>query len=602
MGPVITEAFRTALSQSRSVSVIQPNEIRDVLQRMRRPTSTRIDFPVAREIASREGLKAVVDGNVLNVGGNYVISVKLVSPQTGEILSNLRETASGDAELLPAIDKLARDLRERIGESLRHVQSTIPLEQVTTPSLAALKKYVQGSRIMSFDSDFQRGAAMLEEAIALDTGFAMAYRRLAVEYSNRNQPDRAMALLEKAYQHSERLSDAERYLVLGSYYQRGPKQDINKSTAAYEALIELQPNHVTPLNNVAINYRAQRDWPKAEAVLTRAMALGNVPAVTYNQLIWTLWNQGKRDEAWKLLAQFDSVYPNNPNRGGRRWEMYIGERRFDSATVLARGSLQRASEPSSRAPLLGALSATARIQGKLRESNRFGDELVAINRQRGIAQADLVRASRAASERVLFFNDAAGALRILDRALQETSIERLPESVRPYMDLTAVYAMAGRPDRAREMLASFERSRAKVVDLDDPGIRAALQGFIAMGEKRYAEAIRAFQEADRGNCPACALPDLANAYDLAGQSDSAITAYERYLTTLDPFRWEVDQWFLAGTHKRLGELYEARGDRQKALSNYLQFVEIWKDADPELQPRVAEVRARIARLRDTEGR
>jgi tetratricopeptide (TPR) repeat protein len=86
-------------------------------------------------------------------------------------------------------------------------------------------------------------------------------------------------------------------------------------------------------------------------------------------------------------------------------------------------------------------------------------------------------------------------------------------------------------------------------------------------------------------------------------SDSAITTYERYLAT--PF-WakpiEVDAFGLAGTHKRLGELYEARGDRQKAASHYQQFVELWKNADPELQPKVAEVRQRLARLNDVERR
>ena len=52
----------------------------------------------------------------------------------------------------------------------------------------------------------------------------------------------------------------------------------------------------------------------------------------------------------------------------------------------------------------------------------------------------------------------------------------------------------------------------------------------------------------------------------------------------------------------LGELYEAKGERQKALSHYSRFVELWKNADAEFQPRVAEVKRRIARLGDTEKR
>jgi hypothetical protein len=43
-------------------------------------------------------------------------------------------------------------------------------------------------------------------------------------------------------------------------------------------------------------------------------------------------------------------------------------------------------------------------------------------------------------------------------------------------------------------------------------------------------------------------------------------------------------------------LYEAKADTTKALERYERFAVLWKDADPELQPRVAEVRQRIARL------
>jgi Fic family protein len=48
--------------------------------------------------------------------------------------------------------------------------------------------------------------------------------------------------------------------------------------------------------------------------------------------------------------------------------------------------------------------------------------------------------------------------------------------------------------------------------------------------------------------------------------------------------------------ERLGELYEARGDRAKVRDYYGRFVDLWKDADPELQPIVRDVRARVARV------
>ena len=100
---------------------------------------------------------------------------------------------------------------------------------------------------------------------------------------------------------------------------------------------------------------------------------------------------------------------------------------------------------------------------------------------------------------------------------------------------------------------------------------------------------------------------MARAFDLAEMPDSAIAMYERYLATprflgVFPTVRQIDPAFLAGAHKRLGELYEAKGERQKAISHYLAFVELWKDADPVLAPKVAAVRQRLGHLRTLDER
>jgi DNA-binding SARP family transcriptional activator len=45
--------------------------------------------------------------------------------------------------------------------------------------------------------------------------------------------------------------------------------------------------------------------------------------------------------------------------------------------------------------------------------------------------------------------------------------------------------------------------------------------------------------------------------------------------------------------ERLGQLYDEQGDRTKAVEYYARFAELWKDADPELQPRVQAAQARL---------
>src|SRR5690606_29863763 len=93
---------------------------------------------------------------------------------------------------------------------------------------------------------------------------------------------------------------------------------------------------------------------------------------------------------------------------------------------------------------------------------------------------------------------------------------------------------------------------------------------------------------------------IGDAFDLAGESDSAIVYFERYAErALGDFFDETHA--IAGTFKRLGELYDAKGDTAKAEHYYQRFVDLWKDAEPALQPKVRRARERIAELRRSKG-
>ena len=125
-----------------------------------------------------------------------------------------------------------------------------------------------------------------------------------------------------------------------------------------------------------------------------------------------------------------------------------------------------------------------------------------------------------------------------------------------------------------------------------------------MAEGRVRDAIgefRAFAAAP-SSCWPCGLAALGQAYDRAGERDSAITVYERYITTPDISRlWGTlrlgnDGTQLALAHKRLGELYEQRGERQRARDHFARFVELWRECDPELRPAVNEVKQRLLQL------
>src|SRR5207302_386499 len=146
LGPSLTEALRVDLAQSGVIRLLDATAVGQALTRMGRAPGTPLDPPLARELAQREGAKAVVHGQIDPLGRGYVVSAELLSAADGSALVALRETAQDDGAIIAAVDRLSHKLRERIGESLKTIRASDPLEEVTTRSLEALRKYSQGVR------------------------------------------------------------------------------------------------------------------------------------------------------------------------------------------------------------------------------------------------------------------------------------------------------------------------------------------------------------------------------------------------------------------------------------------------------------------------
>ena len=148
----------------------------------------------------------------------------------------------------------------------------------------------------------------------------------------------------------------------------------------------------------------------------------------------------------------------------------------------------------------------------------------------------------------------------------------------------------------RSTAAQWEQVRKTKTEIGDTLVALRIRGEMALAAGRYDEAVADFRGANASVCDFCYLPEIGRAFDLASKPDSAIAAFTSYLAIRSPRRSSVDGPALAGVHKRLGELYEAKGNRADALSHYNTFLTLWKDADPELQPKVQEVRQRVSRL------
>ncbi len=594
LGPSVTELLRVGLSQSPVVRILDGSQVDGILARMERLPGTAVDPSLAFEIAEREGLKAVIVGDLVPVGDGYVVSARLLSTD-GEVLTAQQASAAGPAGLIDAVDQLATKLRERFGESLRSIRGNAPLERVTTGSLDALRLYAQ-SQVAENAGDDQRAIRLLEQALAVDSTFAMAYRKLGVILRNNfEQPARVAEVLTKAYEYRHRLTERERAYAIAQYHV-DVTVEREAAIGAYRTLLEKYPDDNRALNNTGVLYAQLRDDARALEFFRRAMEQDSTWVGGYGNVAGTQLNLGDVEGARRTLEVFARKFPGNP-RVEDSWAMLeytIGDHGAATARLTALRESQRASAFWSSGTS-AQLARIATVRGKLAEAERQWQEALAATERRGLAAEYLELVIERAANRVALLGDATAAAGV-EQALRRHPVESLPVLDRPYASLVYLYGIAGDSARARALLADMERSGQPALGGGNARAhhRALAEAALVSGDP--AAALAEFTVVDRtAGCLPCSLANLARAYDAAGRADSALALWERYAASPTRFPF-MDAAMLPTAYRRAGELAEQAGDRDKAAEYYGRLLDLWADADPALQPQVRDVRQRLAAL------
>jgi eukaryotic-like serine/threonine-protein kinase len=605
LGGSLTEALRVDLSQSPTVRLVDAADVGQTLHRMQRPPDTPISAEVAREIAEREGIKAILTGQVDPVGTGYVLSARLLSGAEGRVLIAVRERAADPSELLDAIDRLSARLRERIGESLVTIRANPPLDQVTTTSLAALRKYSEGARLVDIGKP-GKAIPVLQEAIALDSEFAMAYRKLAVAIGNAAGSRKAEhEAATRAYQMRDRLPTTERELA-AAYYYGDVDVDPTLEAETYRSLLRHDPDNGTALNNLALLLNRERRYAEAESLGQRALQIGSSDVdLYYDKVLVAQVAQGHISDARATAERAAAALPaGSPAKTELQAFVALAERDYEAADSFYR-RLQREQEgsPELQNRAANALASLAETRGRLGEATRFREQQVRVAEDRDLPRDYVVASVQVALLDLRYRNRTGNALARVRSALERHPLDSMPPLDRPYLALAQLYGLAGKPEEGRRLLREYER-------LVPPGVRRAERGeglaygVVLEGEGKPIEAADAYLDANRrtGGCGTCGLFFLASLLDRRGSIDSARVAFEALVNTPTVMgRLGAESFGLAPSYKRLGELYEAGGDRKRAADYYGRFVDLWKDADPELQPGVREVRQRLARLAQEPG-
>ncbi len=207
-------ALAASLAQSPRIRVVAPDRVGRALMRMRRPaTDSVITERFAREIARREGAAIVAVPVINKVGRAYELSARVIDGANGSVLAFPTARAANRADVMAALDRLGRELRRDLGESMWSVgRNTIALPRVTTSSLDALEKFADGSLAWR-RARMGEARDLWTQAASLDTAFAAAHAALGMlEYWD-NKPSQGEQHFAQALSHLDVLPERERILI-----------------------------------------------------------------------------------------------------------------------------------------------------------------------------------------------------------------------------------------------------------------------------------------------------------------------------------------------------------------------------------------------------
>ncbi|MBB4593746.1 putative peptide modification system cyclase [Xanthomonas cannabis] len=285
----LDQAFRISLEQSRYVNVLGDDRVLKALEMMRKdPTINRLDRATASEVAVRLGVKAVLLPSIASVGGRTRFAVEVVEPQSQQTLAVSTAFGSGSS-VLAAVDQVAQDLRDRLGEDAKSIQQqSHPLPEVTTSSLDALRAYALGQRRYA-RGDYENALGFYRKATDIDPQFALAWLGQTRAYFAKVDYANALAVLARAKVLIARLPARE-----AMYVENWDTQIVNPpaATDGWIRMAELYPDYAPASHNAAIGlYAANRfgdALPYAKRVADSKVDLTSIGLDQYGRILLAL--------------------------------------------------------------------------------------------------------------------------------------------------------------------------------------------------------------------------------------------------------------------------------------------------------------------------
>ena len=584
----LKQGLSVQLEQSPFLDLLSERKVNETLKLMGRSAGDRLTPEVTREVCQRTGSKAMLTGSIAGLGSQYVIGLKAVDCNTGDVLAEAQEQAAGKEGVLKALDNAAVSLRGKLGESLSSVQKyATPVEEATTPSLEALKVYSLGRKTHYAKGD-TAALPFYKRAAELDPNFARAYVSMSGAYSDLNELSRAAENARKAYELREKVSERERLSIEANYYLTATGE-LEKAAQTYELWQQTYPRDELPHINLGFISASLGNWEKALEEAREAMRLEPNNTTNYLNLGNAYTSLNRLDEAEAVYNQAAEHKLEGETLLANRYQMAFlkgDTTQMEQLTVAAMG------KPGTEDLLLASQADTEAWYGKLKNAHELT--------RRAMDSAQHNDAKEAAAT----YQVAAALREVEGNRKQALADAEAAVRLAPNRDVQAMAALAlaraGDTAAAENLAAELD----KTFPLDtlvqrywQPTIRAA----VALERKdpnRAVELLNLASTVELGQttnltvilCPAYLRGE---AYLMLHDGNRAAAEFQKFI---DHYGLALNFPWGALARFGLARAYAMQGSTVKARAAYQDFLTLWKDADPDI-PILKEAKAEYAKLR-----
>ena len=606
----LKQGLSVQLEQSPFLDLLSERKVNETLKLMGRPAGDRLTPEVTHEVCQRTGSKAMLTGSIAGLGSQYVIGLKAVNCNTGDVLAEAQEQAAGKEAVLKALDAAAVSLRSKLGESLSTVQKyATPVEEATTPSLEALKAYSLGAK--TGDAKGHTAARpFLKRAADLDPNFAMAYAKIGAGYFYLNEGGRGAEYARKAYELREKVSERERFYIEGGYYVRATGE-LEKAAQTYELWQQTYPRDDVPHIYLGIISADLGNWEKSLEEYREALRLDPNMGMNYLDLGNAYAGLNRLDEAEAVYKQAEERKLESELLLVNRYQLAF--LKGDEAQMAQWVSAAKG-KPGAEDLLLASQADTEGWYGKLKSAHEL------TGRAMDSAEHNDAKESAAAYQAEAALREVEAGNREQARADAKAALKLAPNR-----DVRAIAALAlarvGDTAGAEKLAAELD----KTFPLDTmvqrywlPTIRAG----VALERKDPNRAIELLKVASTIELSGGVFEALCpgylrgEAYLLLHDGNRAAAEFQKFIDhrgLVSNFPWgALARLGLARAYAMQAGLpvpavYDRRkedGARRaplqpdalaKARAAYQDFLTLWKDADPDI-PILKEAKAEYAKL------